>query len=83
MPIDTTVEEKAIVLAQLLSLNPSLSFSVGAGESKTYSKSEIIKHVEALDEVGKEFVKTQMDFLRAMKTGDIYKVIAPTPQLGV
>jgi len=70
-------EEKAIVLAQLLAASPELSLSIGSASAKTYSKDEITKHVEALDEIGREFIKTQMEFMRAMSSGDLYKAITP------
>jgi len=72
-------EERAIVLAQLMAASPELRLSIGSLSAKTYTKDEIMKHVEELDEIGKEFIKTQMEFMRAMASGDIYKAISPVP----
>ncbi len=55
-------EEQTVVLAQLKAASPRIEFFIGAGdEKKSYTKQEMIEHVKNLDEVGKEFIKTQMN----------------------
>lgn len=74
-------KEKVIVLAQLQAAGSGLNFSIGGDSTKTYTKKEIVMHVEELDSIGKEFIKTQMEFMRAIKSGELAKVIS-TSYLG-
>lgn len=70
-------KEKQIVLAQLMATSPTIRLSIGgASGMKTYSTDEIIEHVSEMDEFGKKFVETQMDFMRSFKNGDIYTMLA-------
>jgi len=69
-------EEQSIVLAQLKAASPRIEFFVGTpGSKKSYSKQEMIQHVETLDAVGKEFIRTQMEFLRSIKSGEFQKIL--------
>jgi hypothetical protein len=71
------IKEKEIVLAQLMATSPSYKLSIGSASGmKTYTTSQLIKHVQDLDEFGKEFIETQMDFMRSFQSGDIYKMLA-------
>ena len=75
---DTTVirDEQNVVLAQLKATSPGLEFFIGANdEKKAYSKDEMIVHVQHLDEVGKEFIHTQMELLRAFRTGEFQAIL--------
>lgn len=70
------LKEKEIVLAQLMATSPSYKLSIGGSDGmKTYTTDQLIQHVQALDEFGKEFVETQMDFMRSFQSGDIYKML--------
>jgi hypothetical protein len=76
-------KEKEIVLAQLFASDPKLKLSIGSAEGmKTYTRDQIIKHVENLDTVGKEYVKTQMDFMRSLKSGELYALLASVESQG-
>jgi hypothetical protein len=67
--------EKDIVIARLLQASPELKFSIGDGSTGTYTPEDMIKNVEALNEVGKQFIESQMEFLRALKSGEIYDLL--------
>jgi len=71
--------EKELVLFRLLASDPRLQLSVGGdGTVKTYTREQIIEHVKTLDEVGKEYIKTQMEFMRAMGSGELYFLLNET-----
>jgi hypothetical protein len=79
---DRIEKEKELILAQLLASSPQLKLSVGTSEGmKTYTRDQIIEHVKQLDNVGQEYVKTQMDFMRSLKTGEIYSLLADIESL--
>lgn len=67
-----------VVLAQLKAASPTLKFYVGdeaSREKRMFTKSEMIEHVSSFDAVGKEFVQTQIDFMTALKNGDLQKIL--------
>jgi|GEM_PF-1053709 len=69
-------EEQTVVLAQLKAASPRIEFFIGTGSGKkSFTKQEMIEHVKNLDEVGKEFIKTQMELLRAFKTGEFQQIL--------
>lgn len=61
-------KERDIVIARLETTKPELYFTDG-DNLVSYSRDEIISHIEQNDEVGKEFVRTELEFLRALKDG--------------
>ncbi len=63
-------KEKRIVIARLELISQDLHFSDG-NEDKAYSRNEMIELIEKDDEVGVEFVKTELEFLRAFKSGEL------------
>lgn len=65
-----TQKEKEIVIARLEVLSPELHFCLGAN-NLNFSRDEIIKEIENNSEVGREFIKVDMDFLRALKDGSL------------
>jgi hypothetical protein len=67
-----------VVLAQLKAASPTLKFYVGDesnGEKKLFTKTELIQHVTLLDDIGKEFLETQVAFMTALQNGDFQKVL--------
>ena len=66
-----------IVLAQLKAASPTLNFYVGdeSGHKKMFTRKEMIDHVTSYDAVGKQFVQTQVDFMKALQNGDFQKVL--------
>ena len=65
---ETMKKERDIVIARLETTKPELHFTDG-DNLVSYSRNEIISHIEKDDEVGKEFVRTELEFLRALKNG--------------
>jgi hypothetical protein len=69
------MRERDLVLYQLLSSDPNLKLSVGGDEAKSYSRDQIIEHVRELDEVGQDYVDTQMNFMRAVSSGEMFNML--------
>lgn len=66
-------KEIELIILRLETLSPEVYFSSGNGEN--ISRDEMIKHVRANDETGREFIETEMEFLRALKDGKLLKQI--------
>ena len=66
--------EIALVLYRLETLSPKVYFSSGSG-GNNISRDDMIKHINNRDEIGEEFVKTDIEFLRAFKNGKLLKQI--------
>ncbi len=65
---ENAIKERELVIARLEVISPELHFSVG-NSSQTYTRDQVISHIKEDDEIGKEFVKTELEFLRALKSG--------------
>ncbi|MEK9167934.1 MAG: hypothetical protein AAB769_01220 [Patescibacteria group bacterium] len=68
--INIAQKEKELVLARLEVLSPELHFSVGA-DSESFSRDEMIKQINDNTEVGKDFIKVELEFLRAFRDGSL------------
>lgn len=68
-------KEIELVIARLEVLSPELHFSSGNNEG-SISRDEMIEHVKANDKIGNDFIKTELDFLRAFKDGTLLKQLA-------
>ena len=67
MPNDQVFETaKETVIARLEVLSPEIHFSSGNGKDNI-SRDDMIRHVRMGDEIGREYVKTQLEFLQAFK----------------
>ncbi len=66
-------KECEIVIARLEILSPEIHFS--SGNSDTLSRDEMIESIEKADRIGIEFVKTQLEFMRALGNGELMKVL--------
>jgi hypothetical protein len=64
-------KEKQLILARLELLTPNLHFA--SGGFLDYSRDDIIKEVSNNSEIGKDFIATEMEFLRAFKGGSLIK----------
>lgn len=62
---------KELVKARLDMLSESVNISIGSDGS--FNKNELMKHVDAEDEIGKKVIKADMEFLRALKKGRLYE----------
>lgn len=65
--------QKELVLARIQAYSDDIEIAVG-GE-KSYSKQEILDNIESETEVGKEIVDIQMNYLRDLVNGNLYKLI--------
>lgn len=63
-------EMQKLVLARLRASSDELTISVGSIE---YSKKDMLKSVEEIDDLGKEIIEAQIEYLRDMASGAIYK----------
>ena len=63
-------KEKELVIARLEVLSPELHFSVGS-DSESFSRDEIIKQINENTEIGMDFLKVELEFLRAIKDGSL------------
>jgi len=62
---------KKLVLARIQTASDDLRIAIGSSE---YTKEEMIKNIEEENEVGKEIIDIQMEYLRDMAQGAIYKL---------
>ncbi len=66
---ETLEKMKKLVLARLKASSDELTISIGSTE---YSKEDMLKSVEDIDELGKEIIQAQIEYLRDMASGAIY-----------
>mgnify|MGYP001559440522 CR=1 FL=1 len=64
---------RELVLARIRAASGDLNVSIGS-VVKGYSKKELIESVEAGDEIGKEIVDIQMEYLKDIAQGKIYSL---------
>lgn len=74
--ISKTVKNKdedirQLVIARLKASSPGLKISIG-GEG-AFSKEDLIKSVEAGDDIGQKVIEIQMEYLRDLAAGKIYQ----------
>jgi hypothetical protein len=67
-------KERALVIARLEVMSPEFHFSSGHS-FQNFSRDEIIAQIREGTEAGAEFVKTEMEFLRALKDGKLLKTL--------
>ncbi len=65
---------QALVSARVRVLSPETGISVGS--SGPIKRDELLAHIEAGDEIGKNFIAMDWQFLQSLKTGEIYEAIA-------
>lgn len=68
-------EIQELVKARLSVMPDNVSISVGA-EGETYTRDELIKHIDKKDDIGKLIIDIDMGFLQALKNGEIYEQAA-------
>lgn len=66
------IKEKELVIARLEVLLPELCFASGDG-FKSFSRDEMIQEVKRGSDDGKEFIRIEMEFLRAFRDGSLIK----------
>ncbi len=67
-------ELKKIVLWRLDTIPPNFKLSVG--NEGTFTKEELKQHVEKGDEIGVMFAKMQLNFMKALASGEFSKSLA-------
>jgi hypothetical protein len=60
---------KAIVLERANAMPETLRIAIGSEEFK---RVDLVKHIEAEDEIGKQMMIMQLGFLQALSSGAIY-----------
>ncbi len=65
-----TQREKELILARLEVISPELFFSVGS-DNKSFSRNEMIKQINEDTDIGKDFIKVELVFLRALKDSSL------------
>ena len=68
-------QEKELVLARLEVLSPELHFSVGSSK-ESFSRNEMIKQINENTDIGNDFIKVELEFLRAFKNGSLMSNLA-------
>ena len=68
-------EIKKLVLWRLETSVPEY-FKLSVGGKGTFTKEEIRKHVEAEDETGMAFVDMQLNFIKAVASGEFSEALA-------
>ena len=65
---------KDLVKMRLSAIPKGISVSIGSRGN--FKAEDLIKHIEAEDEIGKSIVEIDMEFLRELKTGKLYDQIS-------
>lgn len=66
---ETLKEMQKLVLARLRASSDDLTVSIGSIE---YTKKDMLESVEKANELGKEIIEAQIEYLRDMASGAIY-----------
>lgn len=67
-------ELKKIVLWRLETIPPHFKLSVG--NEGTFTKEELKQHIEKEDNIGVLFAKMQLNFMKALASGEFSKTLA-------
>lgn len=67
---ETQDDIKKLVLARIMAASDDLRIAIGSTE---YTKEEMVKNVKEGNEVGREIMEIQMEYLRDMASGAIYQ----------
>jgi len=68
-------KEKEVIIARLeVDSSEELVFSIGL-DDKSFSREELIEEINNDTEVGKKFVESQFEFLRALKDGSLMEAL--------
>jgi Zn ribbon nucleic-acid-binding protein len=67
-------ELKKIVLWRLDTIPPNFKLSIG--NEGTFTKEELRQHVQKEDQIGVTFAKMQLNFMKALASGEFSKTLA-------
>ena len=73
MNVKISEELKKIVLWRLETIPPNYKLSVG--NEGTFTKDELKQHVEKGDEIGVMFANMQLNFMKALASGEFSKAL--------
>lgn len=62
---------KELVKARLNVLSQNIRISIGSEGS--FSRDELIEHINEGDKIGEKIIEINMEFLRALKKGEFYE----------
>ena len=69
----TNSELKELVLARIRVMPPNYKLSVG--NRGTFTKDQLMEHVEKGDETGNQIINMQMNFIKALTSGKLIATI--------
>ena len=61
---------RALVIERINVMPDTLRIAIGSDE---VTKSEILEHISQGDEIGKQMIEMELDFLRALASGAVYE----------
>jgi len=67
------INEKETVMARVRAYNDDFELSIG--DYGVFSKDELLENIEKESKVGRQIVEIQMNYLRDLVSGDIYKIL--------
>jgi len=59
---------KELVIARLEVLPPNIKVSLG---NMDFTKEQLVEHVKKEDDIGKKIVEVELEFIRALKEGEV------------
>lgn len=68
-------EERDLVILRLEIQSPELHFASGS-TFQDFSRKDMIEQIKKNTKIGKEFVVTEFEFLRAIKDGSLGKILS-------
>ena len=71
---EISVRVKELIIARIDSQIPS-KLKLFMGSSKGLDKNEIIEHIRGGDKIGVQIVESQMNFLKALTSGEFVQAI--------
>lgn len=74
---DIPQEIRELILARLEVLSSQMHFSSG-NSSANISRDEMIQHVTDGDDIGRDYIETELRFLRALKKGIVGEILQPS-----
>lgn len=69
----TSEDVKELVIARL-DVMPS-NYKLSMGDQGTFTKDELISHVQADDSVGNQIIRMQLSFIKALTTGKLIQTL--------
>lgn len=71
--IESVNDRKELIIARL-DVMPQ-NYKLSMGNQGTFTKEELIKHIQEGDSVGNQFVQMEFNFIKALTTGKLIEVL--------